>query len=305
MIIIKEKEFEFYTRNEIKKLLLSNERLVYADNGIDEVVVRYKDLPDFIVDMSRSMGNRCNLKVYKYPAETMTPLLTTIGEFLDKCDPDVRKDIIDRLIQAQTVEDTKKYKIIDESDLEMVQEEIKKSTTIKIVNLQKTDLKDIRCNAVISINGKEKANVIARFEVDEYPDWKNSQKEYKELIADDLEKYINLPKISQCSKLLREIYDNVCESDSMMCHIDFNDWKEQYADRYTKKDLDILYSEIKKYQLEDVLELNDKEYVLRDKYSTKEELKDYNPEYKIVGYADLQLCFNDDRNLVRNKDMER
>ena len=79
-------KFEFYNKNEIKKLLLNEEKLVYADNGIDEVVVRYKDLPDFIVDMSRSMGHRCNLKVYKYPIENMTPILTTIGEFLDKCD---------------------------------------------------------------------------------------------------------------------------------------------------------------------------------------------------------------------------
>ena len=52
-----EKKFEFYNKNEIKKLLLNEEKLVYADNGIDEVVVRYKDLPDFIVDMSRSMGS--------------------------------------------------------------------------------------------------------------------------------------------------------------------------------------------------------------------------------------------------------
>ena len=99
--------FEFCTKGEIKNLLLSGEKLVYADNGIDEFVVRYNDLPDFIVDMSRSMGNRCELKVYKYPAESMTPILTTIGEFLDRCDPDVRKDIIDRLVAVQTTEDTK------------------------------------------------------------------------------------------------------------------------------------------------------------------------------------------------------
>ena len=34
-----EKKFEFYNKNEIKKLLLNEEKLVYADNGIDEVVV--------------------------------------------------------------------------------------------------------------------------------------------------------------------------------------------------------------------------------------------------------------------------
>lgn len=299
------KDFEFYTRNEIKNLLLSDERLVYADNGIDEVVVRYNDLPDFIVDISRSMGHKCNLKVYKYPIETMTPILTTIGEFLDKCDTNVRTDIIERLIKVQTEEDTKSYKIIDEYDLEKVQEEIKNKIKVKILDVWKSDFDDIRCNVIISINGKERCNIIAKFRFYEISNLNYPKTEIKELIKEEWETYFRLPKISQCSKLLQEIYDTVCNSDSTMCHIDFNDWKEHYADRYTKKDLDALYSEIRKYNLEDVLELNDKEYVLKDNYSTNEELKNYNPEYKIVGYADLQLCFNDDRNLVRNKDMER
>ena len=123
--------FEFCTKGEIKNLLLSGEKLVYADNGIDEFVVRYNDLPDFIVDMSRSMGNRCELKVYKYPAESMTPILTTMGEFLDRCDPDVRKDIIDRLVAVQTTEDTKSYRIINEYDLEVVKEDIDKIYQLK------------------------------------------------------------------------------------------------------------------------------------------------------------------------------
>lgn len=300
-----EKKFEFYDKNEIRKLLLNEERLVYADNGIDEVVVRYKDLPDFIVDMSRSMGHRCNLKVYKYPIENMTPILTTIGEFLDKSDKDVRADIIERLIKVQTEEDTKNYKIIDENELEEVKEEIKKSVNVKLLNVWKSDFGDMRCNAVISINGREKSNIIARFNLYEIENLQHPNNEIKNLIKDEWEKYVYLPKISKCSKLLQEIYDTVCNSDSKMCHIDFNDWKEQYADEYTKEDLDVLYDEIKKYKLEDIVDLNDMEYLLKDGYSTKEELKDYKPEYKIVGYGDLETCFNDDRNLSRSRDYER
>ncbi|MBO5414698.1 MAG: hypothetical protein J6A17_03615 [Bacilli bacterium] len=300
-----EKKFEFYNKNEIKKLLLNEEKLVYADNGIDEVVVRYKDLPDFIVDMSRSMGHNCNLKVYKYPIENMTPILTTIGEFLDKCDKDVRADIIERLIKVQTEEDTKNYKIIDENELEEVKEEIKKSVNVKLLNVWKSDFGDMRCNAVVSINGREKSNIIARFNLYEIENLQHPNNEIKTLIKDEWEKYVYLPKISKCSKLLQEIYDTVCNSDSKMCHIDFNDWKEQYADEYTKEDLDVLYDEIKKYKLEDIVDLNDMEYLLKDGYSTKEELKDYKPEYKIVGYGDLETCFNDDRNLSRSRDYER
>ncbi len=278
--------FEFCTRGEIKNLLLSGEKLVYADNGIDEVVVKYKDLPDFIVDMSRSMNNNCNLKIYKYPAESMTPILTTIGEFLDRCDPDVRKDIIDRLIAVQTEEDTKSYRIINEYDLDVVKEEIANSLSIKINNLWQSDFGDIRCNASISLNGKERANIIASFDRDDYPDWKNSQEDYKEEIKENWEKYLTLPKISKCSKLLREIYDNVCESEATMCHITNDDWKEFYADKYSNKDIEKLKHEVKKYQLDDVITFND-------------------GEYKILGWGNLETCFNDDRNIVRNKDKER
>ncbi len=278
--------FEFCTRGEIKNLLLSGEKLVYADNGIDEVVVKYKDLPDFIVDMSRGMNNNCNLKIYKYPAESMTPILTTIGEFLDRCDPDVRKDIIDRLIAVQTEEDTKSYRIINEYDLDVVKEEIANSLSIKINNLWQSDFGDIRCNASISLNGKERANIIASFDRDDYPDWKNSQEDYKEEIKENWEKYLTLPKISKCSKLLREIYDNVCESEATMCHITNDDWKEFYADKYSNKDIEKLKHEVKKYQLDDVITFND-------------------GEYKILGWGNLETCFNDDRNIVRNRDKER
>ena len=173
------------------------------------------------------------------------------------------------------------------------------------MNVWKSDFGDMRCNAVISINGREKSNIIARFNLYEIENLQHPNNEIKTLIKDEWEKYVYLPKISKCSKLLQEIYDTVCNSDSKMCHIDFNDWKEQYADEYTKEDLDVLYDEIKKYKLEDIVDLNDMEYLLKDGYSTTEELKDYKPEYKIVGYGDLETCFNDDRNLSRSRDYER
>lgn len=280
------KEFQFYTKNEIKNILLSGEKLVYADNGIDEVVVKYNDLPDFIVDMAMNMGHDCEIKVYKYPSESMTPILTTNGWFLNKVEPSVRADIIDRLVAVQTEVDTKSYKIISENDLELAKEELDKCVSVKILNLWLSDYGDIRCNASISINGKEKANFITSFDRDYYPDWKNSQNDYKEEIKDEWEKYLHLPKLSKCSKLMQEIYDNVCESEATMCHITNEDWKELYADRFTNKDIEKLKEEVKKYQLDDVITFD-------------------SAEYKIVGWGNLETCFNDDRKLVRNKDMER
>ena len=115
-----------YNEKEIKQLLNSNERLVYIDDGTDEIVARYEDLPDIIVDVNEKLGHTENLKVYDFDNPNIDkPILTTIGFFLDKCDPDVRKDIIDRLVNLQTgVEEVKDYKVIDEDMLDDVMNEL-------------------------------------------------------------------------------------------------------------------------------------------------------------------------------------
>ena len=158
--------------------------------------------------------------------------------------------------------------------------------SIKIRDMWLSDYGDIRCNASIFINNKEKANIIASFDRETYPDWKNSQKEFKEEIIDNLDLYLTLPKISKCSNLLKEIYDTVCESDATMCHITNEDWQEFYADRYTNKDINSLKEEVKKYKLDDVITFDD-------------------AEYKIIGWGNLETSFNDDRQFVKDKERER
>lgn len=111
-----------YSKEEIKGLLQDNVRLVYIDDGMEEIVGRYEDLPDIIVDINEKLGHTENLKVYDFDNPDMhNPLLTTTGFFLDKCDPIVRKDIIDRLISLQTGKaKIKDYKVIDEDMLDDV-----------------------------------------------------------------------------------------------------------------------------------------------------------------------------------------
>lgn len=108
-----------YNEEEIKQLLNSNEKLVYIDNGSEEFVARYEDLPDIIVDVNERLGHTENLKVYRYDDMlNLNPIITTIGYFLDRCDQDVRKDIIDRLTALQLGEtEVKDYKVIDEDML--------------------------------------------------------------------------------------------------------------------------------------------------------------------------------------------
>ena len=96
-----EPNFKFYEIDEIIKLLQSKERLVYVDDGIEEAVIRYKDLPDFIVDYNEKCGLK-DIKVYDYENPNMDkPLLDTFGVFLNKCEPKVREDIIYRLVMLQ------------------------------------------------------------------------------------------------------------------------------------------------------------------------------------------------------------
>lgn len=100
-------------------MLKSNERLVYADDGINEVVIRYNDISDFIVDYNDKFG-QVNLTFYEYGIDTTRPIITTFGSFLNKCNPEIRMDIIDRLVYLQQGGKVKDYKVIDEDPLESV-----------------------------------------------------------------------------------------------------------------------------------------------------------------------------------------
>lgn len=160
---------------------------------------------------------------------------------------------------------------------------------IKILGTWSTDYDDIRCNAILYQDEKEVANIIVSYDEsdirysigDKYSELNEDfvKKALKSLIYQDFDSYLELPKISECSKLLQEIYDNVCESDSTMCHVDDIDWidlKENYG--FEDKDIIELQNEIDKYGLKDVITINE-------------------DGYKIVGYGNLETSFNDDRNL--------
>ena len=75
-----------------------------------------------------------------------------------------------------------------------------------------------------------------------------------------------------------------------MCHITSEDWKEYYSEHYSEKDLDDLENEIKKYGLEEVVEVFDGEYITSDN-------KIIESDYRIIGYGDLETRFIDDRKL--------
>ena len=163
--------------------------------------------------------------------------------------------------------------------------------TVKVNSIYETSFDDVRCDAILCINKKPVANIIASYQADELNfrcnnDPNLAKEAVRTAILDDFDKYMELPKISKCSKLLQEVYDDVCESDASMCHITQEDWDQFYKDNFTEKDIDNLKKEVNKLGLQEVITFDD-------------------AEYKIVGWGDLETRFNDDRYLQNRELNER
>ena len=163
--------------------------------------------------------------------------------------------------------------------------------TVKVNSIYETSFDDVRCDAILCINKKPVANIIASYPADELNIRCNNnpnlaKEAVRTAILDDFDKYMELPKISKCSKLLQEVYDDVCESDASMCHITQEDWDQFYKDNFTEKDIDNLKKEVKELGLQEVITFDD-------------------AEYKIVGWGDLETRFNDDRYLQNRELNER
>lgn len=122
----KEFKAKFYTEDEIKDLIKNKAELYYVDDGMEEAIIKFDDIPDFIVDYNRNLQMR-DLKFFKVDKDVYEPDITTIGEFLNRINPDLRERMIDRLVALQRNEiEIKDYKIIDENLYEEVEEKIEK-----------------------------------------------------------------------------------------------------------------------------------------------------------------------------------
>ena len=64
---MKNNKLTICTNDEMQEWIanMKNERLVFVDNGIDEFIAKFIDLPDIIVDLNRRFGNQ-DLKVFNY-----------------------------------------------------------------------------------------------------------------------------------------------------------------------------------------------------------------------------------------------
>lgn len=167
-----------------------------------------------------------------------------------------------------------------------------KGSTVNVCDVWKTDYGDYKALAEIGQNKELKGTIITSHDEPVIRNITDIEKgsltvnelknAFAVLICSDIEKYLKLPTISNVSKLLKEIYDCVVASECSMCHIDYNEWEDFYDD-YNERDIEQLKKEIEKYNLEEVIEID-------------------NGEYKIVGYGDLETRFLDDRNYCKELD---
>ena len=113
------REIKFYTNEEIEKLIneIQTERLVFIDDGIDEVIGRFKDLPNIIVDLNRKFGSK-DLKIRNFIEPEEEPIIETFGMFLHKISPEDREEIIEELNKLQQYDkEISDYKLITMEDL--------------------------------------------------------------------------------------------------------------------------------------------------------------------------------------------
>lgn len=113
------REIKFYSNEEIEKLIneIQTERLVFIDDGIDEVIGRFKDLPNIIVDLNRKFGSK-DLKIRNFIEPEDEPIIETFGMFLHKISPEDREEIIEELNKLQQYDkEISDYKLITMEDL--------------------------------------------------------------------------------------------------------------------------------------------------------------------------------------------
>lgn len=167
-----------------------------------------------------------------------------------------------------------------------------KGSIVNVWDVWETDYGDYKGLAEIGKNKELKGTIITSYDEQVIRNITDKEKgsltvnelknAFAVLICSNIEKYLKLPTISNVSKLLKEIYDCVVTSECSMCHIDYNEWEDFY-DYYNEIDIEQLKKEIEKYNLKEVIEID-------------------NGEYKIVGYGDLETRFLDDRNYCKELD---
>lgn len=136
---------------------------------------------------------------------------------------------------------------------------------VEILDIYESDLGAYYTNALLYKDDKEVAHIIEGCDIDYannkmfYNNYHSLEKFFEDYIYSNFDSYLKLPKISKCSKLLQEIFKMASTTDLCMWSISEDEWNSYYQE-YSEKDIKTLEKEIEKYNLENVLTLNEDGY---------------------------------------------
>ena len=92
--------YKKYTKKQMLNIIQNDAFLFVETNLGDNYIIKKQDLSDFIVLEALRTGHIAELKIYVPGIDE--PVITTFGWFLNKANPILREEIIERLILLQT-----------------------------------------------------------------------------------------------------------------------------------------------------------------------------------------------------------
>ena len=109
---MQEIKYKTYTKNQMLQII-HKESFVFVENNMgDNFIIRMRDIADFIMIESIRTGYIAEITMY-IPGWN-TPVLTTYGCYLNRVNPLLREEIIERLVLLQTTNtEPKKVKVFD------------------------------------------------------------------------------------------------------------------------------------------------------------------------------------------------
>lgn len=105
-------EYKEYTKKELLKILKEDGILFVETSLGDEYIIKKEDLADFIILEANRTGHAVEMSFFMPGIDDA--VITTYGCFLNKANPLLREEIIDRLTLLQTTDkEPKNVKIFD------------------------------------------------------------------------------------------------------------------------------------------------------------------------------------------------
>lgn len=97
---MKNKNYKQYNKKEMIKIIQENKTVYVETSKGNHYIINRKDIADFIILEAEKAGHR--IEIYVYLPNQEEPAITTCGWFLNKCNPEIREEIINRLVMLQT-----------------------------------------------------------------------------------------------------------------------------------------------------------------------------------------------------------